>query len=139
MLNPHLLTLFSFLLSAIFSLGISNMVNAQENSWKAPPEAEQQVNPIPADSVSTKKGESLFIQYCSTCHGKEGVGDGPTAIRLITEPPDLTAVEVKQSDGELAWKIATGKNPMPKWNDTLSENEIWDIVNFIRSLQSDAK
>lgn len=139
MYKSQLFILFSFLLSVLFSPGVVNSATAQENSWKAPPEAVEKINPVTADNESIQNGKSLFIRYCSTCHGNEGTGDGPTAIRLITEPPDLTANKGRQTDGELAWKIAAGKNPMPKWGDKLTEKEIWDIVNFIRKIQADAE
>ena len=129
--------IFTFLtvLSVSTLLGSPNYSGAEENTWKAPPKAAQRINPVEADSTSIKQGRKLFVQFCATCHGEEGMGDGPVAIRLITEPPDLTTLEGKQSDGELAWKIATGKNPMPSWKDKLSEKQIWDIVNFIQNLR----
>ena len=37
-------------------------------------------------------------------------------------------------DGVVAYRIANGVDLMPAWKDTLSENEIWDLINFIRSL-----
>ena len=110
--------------------------SAQESSWKAPADEAQRTNPVTADEKSINEGKTLFVQYCSSCHGNEGQGDGPVAIRLITAPPDLTIAVTDQTDGELAWKIATGKNPMPKWSETLSNREIWHIVNFIRSIQN---
>lgn len=131
--------LLLFLLFSIHLTDISSAADPQDNSWKAPPEATQQINPVKADITSIEKGKSLFVKYCSTCHGEEGRGDGPFAIRLITEPPDLTKVAGNQTDGELAWKIVTGRNPMPRWQDKLSVEQIWDIVNFIQSLRPAAK
>jgi mono/diheme cytochrome c family protein len=40
------------------------------------------------------------------------------------------------TDGDFAWKIATGKNAMPGWRTSFTEDQIWDIVNFIQSLKS---
>jgi mono/diheme cytochrome c family protein len=36
--------------------------------------------------------------------------------------------------GDLAWKIAEGRGPMPGWKDWFSDTEIWHLVNFIQSL-----
>ena len=106
-----------FLLASILLPGISSAEYTQGNPWKAPPEFSERINPVKSDNESIEKGKALFIKYCSTCHGQEGLGDGPVALRLITEPPDLIAIAGKRTDGELAWKIATGRNPMPRWQD----------------------
>jgi mono/diheme cytochrome c family protein len=37
-------------------------------------------------------------------------------------------------DGDLAWKIAEGRGAMPGWKQILPEKNMWDLVNFIRSL-----
>jgi len=37
-------------------------------------------------------------------------------------------------DGDYAWKIANGRGAMPAWSGSLTENQIWDLVNFIQSL-----
>lgn len=102
--------------------------------WHAPPEAANRSNPIQADSSSIERGKALFLELCTTCHGKEAKGDGPVAARLPVETPDLTDESSKHSAGELAWKISTGRSSMPKWGDKLSEKQIWDIVNFIQNL-----
>jgi hypothetical protein len=51
--------------------------------------------------------------------------------------PDLTAREVQnQTDGALFWKIAQGKPPMPRFQDTLTAHQGWDLVNYVRTLAS---
>lgn len=130
-----LFTSFFFLLVSVLPLGISNAADAQDIFWTAPPEFSERINPVKADNTSIEKGKALFITYCSTCHGQEGLGDGPVAIRLTSETPDLTTIAGKRTDGELAWKISTGRNPMPRWQDKLSVEQIWYIVNFIQNLQ----
>lgn len=108
--------------------------DGQTNQWQAPSGAINRPNPVHADEVSIERGERVYRQYCVACHGKSGRGDGPFAERLITEPPDLTTLPRDRTDGELAWKIARGNNPMPGWENILKEEEIWDIVNYIRSI-----
>lgn len=41
----------------------------------------------------------------------------------------------KHSDGDFAWKIKTGKDEMPAWEDDLEEKEIWSLVNYIQSFK----
>ncbi len=128
-------TSFMFLLVSTLAPGICCAADMQDNFWKTPPEFSERSNPVKTDNASIERGKALYIKYCSTCHGQEGLGDGPVALRLTTEPPDLTAIAAKRTDGELAWKIATGRNPMPRWQDKLSSEQIWYIVNFIQNLQ----
>jgi len=53
---------------------------------------------------------------------------------LTSRPRDLTSPPVqKQADGELFWKITSGRGPMPSWR-WLSEPERWALVRVIRDL-----
>ncbi len=40
----------------------------------------------------------------------------------------------EMTDGEIFWKITTGKPPMPSYREELTEKERWDLVNYLRSL-----
>jgi len=108
----------------------------EQNRWNVPESAKRMKNPIRATSASIRKGKSLFAEYCAMCHGDRGKGDGPMAEALETKPGDLTdrARMSAQSDGELFWKIAKGNPPMPDFEKTLSREEIWHLVNYIRTL-----
>lgn len=93
-------------------------------------------NPIPRSSQSIKRGRVLFHQYCEACHGAGGIGDGPAAAFLPKRPKDLTRIAPPPyfPDGVVAYRIANGKGPMPAWKTVLSADDIWDLINFIRSL-----
>lgn len=102
--------------------------------WMAPAESARRMNPIPADSASRERGRKLFEANCASCHGPTGRGNGPIAARLETLPADLAAMAGQHPDGDFAWKIANGRGPMPAWKGMLTENQIWDLVNYIQSL-----
>jgi len=53
---------------------------------------------------------------------------------LKTKPTDLVQRAGHHSDGDFAWKITNGRGDMPSFKDPLAENQIWDLVNFIRQL-----
>ncbi|MGW8194906.1 MAG: c-type cytochrome [Desulforhopalus sp.] len=107
--------------------------------WQAPQEAIDQVNPVPSDEHSIATGKKLFAKYCARCHGKQGLGDGPAASFLHTKPANLQAMSGEHADGDLAWKIRTGKGSMPAWGDELKDDEVWHLVNFIQSLSKGDK
>ena len=82
-----------------------------------------------------ERGKKLFLKNCAVCHGNTGQGDGPASKALNPKPSDLVKGAGHHSDGDIAWKIANGRGPMPGWEKTLSENDIWDLVNFVQSLK----
>ncbi len=107
-----------------------------QGEWKAPIEAHGVKNPItkfdPKEKAEAKK---VIETNCVPCHGSSGKGDGPAAAALPTKPADWTSDKVqKQSDGDIFWKISTGRGAMPPWK-SLSEKERWELVSYIRSLR----
>ncbi|MEJ2613876.1 MAG: cytochrome c [Ignavibacteriaceae bacterium] len=109
------------------------------SEWIAPASANKLNNPLTELSEATNKGEKLFEQNCTTCHGTSGKGDGPTADMLDTKPADLTSPKVqKESDGALFWKITNGKGAMASYKKDLSEDQRWQLVNYIRKLGRDS-
>ena len=102
--------------------------------WMAPPEAARRPNPIARDEASIERRTKLFQAHCVACHGTQGKGDGPAAAALKPKPPNLALMAGHHPDGDLAWKISNGRGAMPGWQGVLSENDIWDLTNFIKSL-----
>ncbi|MBI3605368.1 MAG: cytochrome c [Nitrospirae bacterium] len=80
-----------------------------------------------------RKGKVIFEKYCSSCHGKKGAGLGPGA-----RMPVFTDKKYQDSktDQELFNKITSGGNGsgMPAWEKSLSLQDRWNVVSFIRSL-----
>ena len=106
----------------------------------APQAAIEMKNPVKADADSIKAGKELYGQLCSVCHGTNGAGDGPAGHSLSTKPSNLAMMAGQHSPGEFAWVIRKGKGDMPGWEEELEEQEVWDIVNYIRmSLGKGAK
>ena len=94
-----------------------------------------QANPYQGSSESVARGEQIWTSNCLSCHGPDGVGDGPASALLAKRPKDLTMVASPPifPDGIMAFRIAKGKNTMPAWQDSLTPDQIWDLVSFIRS------
>jgi len=96
------------------------------------------VNPIPPNTDSVNAGHALFTANCVPCHGVSGHGDGPVGLTLNPRPADLTlhAVPGVHTDGQL-WTWITNGYPgsvMPAFKNVLSDNDRWNLVNYIRTL-----
>jgi len=96
-------------------------------------------NPYPAATMVIRDGEALYRHHCAACHGANGEGDG-AAGRDLTPPPALLAKLIKRRrsiDEYLLWSISEGGarfgSEMPAFKDSLDEDEIWQIVTFMRS------
>jgi putative copper resistance protein D len=90
-------------------------------------------------AVSITTGERLFQENCAACHGAGGAGDGPASRGLPRPPADLRAAHtLSHTAGDLFWWITAGipRAGMPAFGDRLSEEERWDLVNFLRALGS---
>lgn len=102
--------------------------------WSAPAEMAARHNPIATTVSSIERGQRIFAATCATCHGQQGRGDGPAAAALNPKPADLVVMAPQHTDGDFAWRIATGRGAMPAWQNVLSEEQIWDVVNYLKAL-----
>lgn len=105
------------------------------NEWIAPVRAAKKKNPIAVDDASRAKGKAVYVKECVSCHGNSGKGDGPAVKDLEKKPGDLISTKTqKQSDGALFWKITEGNKPMASYDKTLSEEDRWHVINYLRTL-----
>ncbi len=131
--NKTLAMLITLLLSVTF---ISMTLTLQEDPepWEVPAKFKSMKNAADADEESLKVGKTLYSKNCASCHGKTGLGDGIKARTLDTFPGDLTSDAFHaQTDGEHFYKSKFGRNEMPKFENKISDEDIWNIVNFIRT------
>jgi DMSO reductase family type II enzyme heme b subunit len=92
-----------------------------------------------------EKGEAVYKFRCLQCHGEEGDGLGPAAERLNPPPRDFTLglYKIKSSafdadlpnDDDLFRMVRDGMpgTAMPGWGDMLSEQDMWDVISYIKS------
>ena len=105
------------------------------HDWKAPEPQASMKNPLKSNRVNVTAGEKLFQSYCSGCHGEDATGSedsSPDPDSMV--PPNLVKRLKSHSEGGFFWKIQTGRNDMPSFQDELDEKEIWQIVIFLRRL-----
>ena len=79
-------------------------------------------------------GETLFKQKCAACHGADGKGETPMGKNFKLR--DLGSEDVqKQTDAELTAITENGKGKMPAYKGKLTDDQIKQLVGYIRSLK----
>ena len=99
------------------------------------PVAAKRTNPVPKSPASVEYGRRTYQRLCARCHGVAGNGDGGGA-GAGGQPADLTDAtwDYGSTDGEIFSVIREGTSAdMESYAEQLSETEIWNLVNFIRT------
>ncbi len=134
----------ALLASAVPSAAQSGGSDAQSSSpATAPrrggnPAAARISSPVAATPESVASGRRTYRRLCALCHGAEGKGDGGGAGGGGV-PADLTAGKWTYggSDGEIFAVIHDGTSAdMQGYSDQLSDTDIWNLVNYIRTLSA---
>jgi mono/diheme cytochrome c family protein len=96
---------------------------------------EELVNPIPYSIKSVERGRIAYGYYCIQCHGSLADGRGTVGQSFAPLPADFRDSNVQdQSDGSLFSRISLGFNRHPPLWDTVSQDDRWALINYIRSL-----
>lgn len=118
--------------------------------WEPPVEMNatgRLTNPRSKTAESINRGRIVYETYCLVCHGSAGKGDGPVsmlgggpfpAVRNLTDD-----VARGRSDGYLYGVVinatAMGRGLMPRYGDKIKGTDRWDVVNYVRTLQLQAR
>lgn len=132
------ISILCFLVLVSSTVALEADLTVWQATWDVPEEAQLEENPLESTPETVESGGLIYEKRCRLCHGAEGKGDGPMAARIREKPSDLTPADVRDrmTDGEIFYKISVGKPPMPSMEGTLTEGEIWTLVNYVRSLQA---
>ena len=101
---------------------------------------EELQNPIAATEDSIARGSEVYAASCVACHGDTGLGDGPAAKALDPPPANLHEDHVQVlTDGAMFSIIHNGIEGagMPAFEGAIEEDDIWNIVNFIRTFKEE--
>jgi mono/diheme cytochrome c family protein len=130
---------FATMLVACFTIATMMVVYAQAQKgkpWTISQKYKDLKNPVKTSDASIQEGMSQYRKDCAKCHGKEGLGDGPKGKMLETFPGNFTIAEFQaETDGEIFFQSKMGRGEMPSYENKLEDNEIWNIVNYIRTLK----
>lgn len=106
---------------------------------------DEAASPLPRESgeAAVIRGSIAFRTYCVLCHGAEGKGNGRAAKMYTPRPADLTVSPFNDQYKEM---IIRGGGPsvgrsayMPPWGDELTDEQIRDVVAFLRELRKTGK
>ena len=123
----------TLLIGILLACVASIVIIAQSN-----PEATKVKNPVAATPESVAAGKQLFQRYCASCHGS--TAEGGSGSDISPPAPNLTDTEWRHgsTDGEIFYVIKNGVPPdlnMEPWGDRIKDPDIWNVVNFVRSLK----
>ena len=108
---------------------------------EAPANYQDMTNPLAGNAEAIAAGQKIYEANCVTCHGPQGEGDGPASAALDPQPASLADKAMMQdlSDGYLFWRVSEGgamppfNSAMLAWKGTLSEEEIWQVISYVRT------
>lgn len=109
-----------------------------QEPWKAPVWTDGLKSTLRQNQNTLVQGKELYNQYCQSCHGSKGLGDGVLGGELPVKPANfhLQAL-VNQKDGAIFWKLSEGRGSMPSYKESLSAEKRWQLVSYIRQLTSE--
>lgn len=103
------------------------------------------VPPKPQDAKqSVEHGKAVYAQNCQACHGEKGDGNGPAAAFLLPKPRNFVEAKYRlrstptgqlPTDVDLFRAVSLGMpgTPMPPWKRSLSDEDRWGVVEYIKS------
>jgi mono/diheme cytochrome c family protein len=103
--------------------------------------AADEAAPLPRDTqvAAVVRGGIVYRTYCVLCHGTEGKGDGRAAKMYTPKPANLTVSPFNDVYKEMIIRrggVGVGRSAfMPPWGDELSDEQILDLVSFLRELR----
>ncbi len=130
----RMLALALFLLIPFFSSAQETKPAPKSGYYPVPVKAAREPNPVKPTPESIAQGKNIYSYDCASCHGV--TGDAKAEVAKDLKVPDLTdpARLKDRTDGELFYIIKTGHGDMPPEGNRVKPEQLWDLVNYIRSL-----
>jgi mono/diheme cytochrome c family protein len=105
------------------------------SGWSAPARARNLKNPFPSSPETLAIARIDYTNRCQSCHGPNGDGKGERADKLSIAPADFgdTHAMKLRTEGEMFWIITEGHKPMPAFRGTLTDEQRWHLVDYVRT------
>ena len=106
-----------------------------------PTEYASKTNPSAGNADAIAKGKDQYTALCVACHGEKGLGDGPAGGALNPKPGNLQTASKEAGDAYLYWRVAEGgamapfKSSMPAQKGTMKEEQIWQVISYVKTLK----
>ena len=99
-------------------------------------EARKIANPVKPTPQSIALGKKYYAYDCAMCHGELGDGKGEVAVDEKYTLPDFTDPNAlkDKTDGELFYSLKNGKGHMPLERVRVTPDELWNLINYVRSM-----
>jgi mono/diheme cytochrome c family protein len=96
-------------------------------------------SPVSGNLNVLARGAFVYANYCETCHGPAGKGDGRVAQRGFPMPPSLLAPKALQmKNGQMFHVLTYGQGNMPSYAAQIEREDRWKVIEYVRSLQAAA-
>jgi mono/diheme cytochrome c family protein len=133
-MRKPMLALTVFLLISFLASAQATKPAPKTAYYPVPVAAAREPNPVKATPESIAEGKKIYGYDCAQCHG--AIGDGKTDVAKDLKVPDLTdpAALKDRTDGALFYILKNGHGDMPREGDRVKPEQLWNLVNYIRSL-----
>jgi mono/diheme cytochrome c family protein len=125
------MTVAAIILTALVFV-LANNAMAQKKAWDVPVGYKNMKSANPSDVATAKQ---LYGQYCKSCHGAAGLGDGPKAANLTTPMDSFKTPAFKaELDGVVYFQSFVGRNEMPNFEKKITnEGDRWAVVKYVKN------
>ena len=113
-------------------LVLGGAVGSMAHEWMAPADEGKRPNPVASDMKSLERGQIIYLENCAACHGEKIDGLKAAETGLEMDSPNLKKRLLTHTDGDFFWKIQNGRGDMPSFKEDFTEEQTWDVINYIR-------
>jgi mono/diheme cytochrome c family protein len=121
---------WNILLLAILVLPAQQVLS---QDWLVPPDQSAISNPSEYNLENVKKGKEIYTRNCQSCHGDPGKNN---PLALVPLPVDIASERMHaNSEGDMFYKITTGRGIMPPFEAFIPEDDRWKLINYIMNFK----
>jgi len=125
------------ILAGFLLVGLFSLQGLKAEDWVVPSNAKNKKNPYGISRKNISQGKKAYLTNCKSCHGDPTKNN---AMPLVPRPTDLGSQSfLVQTDGDIYYKIQTGRAAMPTFAKTLSDEAKWMIISYLRSFDKNKK